>query len=240
MTPLLFIFFAQQVLIPAGRFQMGRSQVTSDDATRMRPQILLDDRPVHKVTLRAFYLDAKEATHDKYEAFVKAKGHRQPYHWLDGKVPEGMARTAIYNVDWNDAKAYCEWTGGRLPTEAEWEYTARAGLEQKVYPWGDKPDAKAARYATEAGPGEPGQHAANAYGLFDMAGNMAEWTSDWFDREYYKNSPVENPKGPEAGQYKVIRGGAWSDPATRITVFFRNWVRPSQRSANIGFRCARD
>ena len=238
MTPLLFVFVAQQVLIPGGSFQMGRSQVTSDDATKMRPQILLDDRPVHKVTLHPFYLDTSEVSHEKYEVFVKAKGHRKPYHWQDGKVPEGMAKTAIYNVDWNDAKSYCEWSGVRLPTEAEWEYAARAGLEQKVYPWGDKPDAKAARYETEGGPGEPGKHPANLYGLFDMAGNMAEWTSDWFDREYYRSSPADNPRGPETGQYKVIRGGAWSDPAKRITVFFRNWVRPTQRSANIGFRCA--
>jgi formylglycine-generating enzyme required for sulfatase activity len=216
---------------------MGRSQTTKDDATKMRPQILLDDRPVHKVKISAFQLDAKETTHELYEQFVKATGHRKPYHWLNGQVPEGMAKIAIYNVDWNDAKSYCEWKGGRLPTEAEWEYAARGGHEQKPYPWGDKPDAKAARYATEAGPGEPGKYPPNAYGLFDMSGNMAEWTADWFEREYYKQSPTENPKGPETGQYKIIRGGAWSDPASRLTTFFRNWVRPNQRSANIGFRC---
>jgi sulfatase modifying factor 1 len=71
-----------------------------------------------------------------------------------------------------------------------------------------------------------------------MSGNVSEWCSDWFDREYYKSSPPRNPKGPETGMYKVIRGGAWSDEAARVTVFFRNWVRPTQTTPNIGFRCA--
>jgi len=216
---------------------MGRHQTTSDDATKMRPQILLDDRPVHKVKITAFLLDAKEVTHEQYEQFVKARKHRTPYHWQQGKVPPELAKISIYNVNWNDAKAYCEWKGGRLPTEAEWEYAARGGKQAQIFPWGDKPDAKAARYGTEAGPGEPGKHPPNGYGLFDMSGNMAEWTNDWFEREYYKTSPPSDPAGPPTGQYKVIRGGAWSDPATRLTTFFRNWVRPTQRSANIGFRC---
>lgn len=219
---------------------MGRSKVTVDDSTKMRPQILLDDRPVHKVHVKAFRLDALEVTHEKYAAFVQATGHRVPYHWEGGQVPEGMARIAVYNVSWEDAAAYCKWAGGRLPTEAEWERAARGNREGESYPWGDKPDPKAARYGMEAGPGEPGQFAANDFGLFDMSGNMAEWTADWFEREYYGHSPEENPAGPATGMYKVIRGGAWSDNAARITVFFRNWVRPGQRSANIGFRCARD
>ena len=226
--------------MPGGSFSMGRSQLTSDDSTKMRPQILLDDRPVHKVTVKPFYMDAYEVTHEKYAKFVQAKGHRSPYHWLGGKVPEGMAKIAVYNVSWDDAVAYCAWAAGRLPTEAEWERAARGGLESQRYPWGDKADNKAARYGTESGPGEPGQYPPNAFGLYDLAGNMTEWTADWFERDYYAKSPAENPTGPETGLYKVIRGGAWSDPASRITVFFRNWVRPNQRSANIGFRCVRD
>jgi formylglycine-generating enzyme required for sulfatase activity len=106
------------------------------------------------------------------------------------------------------------------------------------YPWGDQVDAKKARYNSPNGPEAVGKFAPNDFGLYDMAGNVAEWTADWFDREYYKTGPAADPKGPETGDYKVIRGGAWSDSARRVTVFFRNWVRPTQRTPNIGFRCA--
>ncbi len=227
-------------LIPRGTFQMGRSKLTADDKTAMRPQVLLDDRPVHAVTLSAFLLDTHEVTQAQYSAFVKATKRPAPYHWTGGAVPAGAGPVAAHNVSFDDAKGYCEWRGKRLPTEAEWERAARGGMEGADYPWGDKYDAKLARHNTETGPGEVGRHAPNAFGLYDMAGGMSEWTADWFDREYYKHSPAENPMGPAAGTYRVIRGGAWSDPGKRITVFFRNWVRPTQRQPNIGFRCAKD
>jgi formylglycine-generating enzyme required for sulfatase activity/beta-lactamase class A len=228
------------VLIPAGSFQMGRSKLTADDKTTMRPQVLLDDRPVHTVRLSAYYLDTHEVTQAQYAEFVKATKRATPYHWIGGAVPAGTGAVPVYNVSWEDAKGYCEWRGRRLPTEAEWERAARGGLEGADYPWGDKYDAKMARHNTETGPGEGGRYAPNGFGLFDMAGSMSEWTADWFEREYYKRSPGENPKGPETGSYRVIRGGAWSDQGKRITVFFRNWVRPTQKQPNIGFRCAKD
>ena len=227
------------VLIPAGSFTMGRTKLTDDDQTKMRPRVLLDDRPTHAVALDAFYLDAREVTHKEYAEFVAATGRRAPYHWQDGRVPAGLENIAVYNVSWDDANDYCEFRGGRLPTEAEWERGARGGLDSQSYPSGDKIDAKGARFNVGGGPGEPGKFPPNAFGLFDMAGNMAEWTADWFEHGYYEKSPARNPSGPETGLYKVIRGGAWSDPATRITVFFRNWVRPTQRQPNIGFRCAK-
>ena len=226
--------------IPQGTFQMGRGKLTADDKTTMRPQVLLDDRPVHAVTLSAFLLDTHEVTQTQYSEFVKATKRAAPYHWTGGVVPAGAGAFAAYNVNFDDAKGYCEWRGKRLPTEAEWERAARGGLEGADYPWGDKYDAKLARHNTETGPGEVGRYAPNAFGLYDMAGGMSEWTADWFDREYYKRSPAENPKGPAAGTYRIIRGGAWSDQGKRITVFFRNWVRPGQRQPNIGFRCAKD
>lgn len=228
------------VLIPQGTFQMGRTKLTSDDKTNMRPHVLLDDRPVHTVTLHAYLMDSHEVTQAQYAEFVKATKRAAPYHWTGGVVPAGTGNLAAYNVTWDDAKSYCEWQGKRLPTEAEWERAARGGLESADYPWGDKYDAKMARHNTETGPGEVGKYPPNGFGLYDMAGNMSEWTADWFEREYYKTSPAVDPKGPATGTYRMIRGGAWSDQGKRITVFFRNWVRPTQRQPNIGFRCAKD
>ncbi|MBY0503302.1 MAG: formylglycine-generating enzyme family protein [Bryobacteraceae bacterium] len=230
---------AEPVLIPAGTFTMGRTKLTSDDATKMRPQILLDDRPTHEVSISAFYLDTHEVTQAEYAVFVKEKKHAPPYHWVAGKVPEGGEKLPAYNVSWDDARAYCAAQGARLPTEAEWERAARGGLEAMDYPWGDKFDAKLLRSGVELGPQEVGKYRPNAFGLFDMAGNVSEWVADYFDREYYARSPASDPPGPESGIYRVIRGGAWSDAPRRVTVYFRNWVRPSQRQPNIGFRCAK-
>ncbi len=224
------------VLVPAGEFTMGRTHLTPDDKTTMRPQVLLDDRPEHKVHLDAFWMDKTEVTHGRYTKFLEAAGHPKPYHWA-ARPPDDFP---IYNVAWADARAYCEWAGRRLPTEAEWERAARGGIEGLSYPWAaEKADPKAALYNVQTGPGPVAKYPPNGFGLHDMAGSVSEWTADWFEREYYTRSPSKNPPGPETGAYKVIRGGAWSDPPFRITTFFRNWVRPTQRTPNIGFRCAK-
>ena len=227
------------VLIPAGEFTMGRTKLTKDDSTTMRPRILLDDRPEHTVKLSAYWMDKTEVTHSQYAEFAKATGRKTPYHWLGGKVPEGAAELPVYNVDWEDATAYCTWKGKRLPTEAEWERAARGGKDGLSYPWGDKADPLKALYNVQTGPVKVGSYPANDFGVHDLAGSVSEWCADWFEREYYKASPAENPKGPETGLYKVIRGGAWSDSPARITVFFRNWVRPNQKTPNLGFRCVK-
>ena len=234
----LITFLALFVQIPGGTFTMGRSRETPDDKTNMRPMILRDDRPTHKVTIDAFDMDTHEVTQAQYAEFVKKTGHRVPYHWLGGKVPAGKENHPVHNVDWDDANAYCKSVDKRLPTEAEWEYAARGGLEGMDFPWGDKITPADARFNTAEGPGPVGQYKPNAFGLFDMAGSVSEWCNDWFERAYYEKSPDKNPKGPETGQYKIIRGGSWSDGPRRVTVFFRNWVRPNQTTPNIGFRCA--
>jgi iron(II)-dependent oxidoreductase len=227
-----------RVSIPAGSFSMGRSKLTADDKTTMRPKVLLDDRPAHAVSINGFRMDKYEVTNRKYAAFVKAAGHRTPYHWVDGIYAKGTEENPVYNVSWDDSQSYCQWAAGRLPTEAEWEYAARGGKEGMDYPLGDKIDAKQARFNVASGPAAVGKFSPNGFGLYDMAGNVSEWTADWFDGAYYSRGENHDPRGPEAGDYKVIRGGAWSDSARRITVFFRNWVRPNQRTPNIGFRCA--
>ena len=226
------------VTIPAGEFTMGRTKLTPDDSTKMRPHVLLDDRPARKVRMGSFRIDKYEVTNEKYAAFVKATDHPAPYHWKGGVFPQGTGPIPVFNVTWTDAQAFCQWAGKRLPTEAEWERAARGGKEEMDYPDGDKIDAKQARFSSSSGPGAVGVYAPNGFGLYDLAGNVAEWTADWFNGEYYSKGQNVDPKGPAAGDYKVIRGGAWSDAPKRITVFFRNWVRPVQRTPNIGFRCA--
>ena len=225
--------------IPAGEFTMGRTKTTPDDKTNMRPHVLLDDRPARKVRVPAFQIDKHEVTNSDYAEFVKATAHRVPYHWTGGNFAAFSGEYPVYNVSWDDAKAYCEWTGRRLPTEAEWERAARGGAEEKDYPNGDSITPKEARFNSADGPVAVGKSAPNGFDLYDMAGNVAEWTADWFAGDYYQGSENDNPQGPKDGLYKVIRGGAWPDPPKRITVFFRNWVRPSQRTPNIGFRCAK-
>ncbi|MBI1790719.1 MAG: formylglycine-generating enzyme family protein [Acidobacteria bacterium] len=239
--PLVVCLWAQtppegMVLVPAGEFLMGRTKLTPDDKTKMRPIVLLDDRPDHKVWLDAFFIDKTEVTQGQYAKFLAATGRKPPYHWSRRPADD----YPIYNVDWEDARAYCAWAGKRLPSEAEWERAARGGQEGRDYPWGDKADSKMARYNVETGPGAVAQYPPNGFGISDMAGSVSEWTADWFEREYYRSSPAKNPAGPEAGEYKAIRGGGWPDSAERITVFFRNWVRPNQKTPNLGFRCVKD
>jgi formylglycine-generating enzyme required for sulfatase activity len=226
-------------LIPAGEFTMGRTRLTPDDKTKMRPVVLLDDRPDHKIFLDSYWIDKTEVTHRAYAEFLKATGRKAPYHWRSAAMPEGFGEYPIHNVDWEDAAAYCAWRGKRLPTEAEWERAARGGKEGLSYPWGDQADPKLALYNVQTGPGPVAKYPPNDFSLHDMAGGVSEWCWDWFEREYYSRSPARNPQGPETGTYKVMRGGAWSDSPARITVFFRNWVRPNQKTPNVGFRCAR-
>ena len=170
--------------------------------------------PVHTVTLDAFYMDTHEVTVGQFKQFVNQTGYNYGgnkwahRYWSDvAKYSPGDGYPMVY-VDWNDAVAYAEWAGKRLPTEAEWEYAARGGLEGKRYPWGN--DTNVARnYANYSGTGRSapvGSYPANGYSLYDMAGNVYEWCNDWHDGNYYTNSPVNNPQGPENGSRRVLRG----------------------------------
>jgi formylglycine-generating enzyme required for sulfatase activity len=160
--------------------------------------------------------------------------------------PEKANHPVVY-VTWADASAFCDWVDARLSTEAEWEKAARGGLEGKSYPWGDKapictPGAEnGAQYWPCDGETVPVRtFSPNNYGLYDMAGNVWEWVADWYDRDYYKSAPANNPTGPESGTSRVLRGGSGAPYADYLRVAHRSHGAPSDTDFNIGFRCARD
>ncbi len=219
--------------VPAGEFTMGNDN--GDD----------NEKPVHAVSLDAFWIDQTEVTNAMYALCVNdgkcdAPGSKEsltrPTYYGDAKYNN----YPVIFVDWDRAKTYCEWAGRRLPTEAEWEKAAR-GTEAFVYPWGNvMPDKNLLNYrdvigdTTEVGTYPKG---ASPYGALDMAGNVWEWVNDWFIPDYYKNSPKSNPLGPSAGPAHVLRGGSWNlnDDLVRSTFRGRH---PSEPNLGIGFRCA--
>lgn len=229
------------MFIPGGEFLRGRTYEWKDYDLVYYPTAHQDDTPVRRIHVDPFYLDVAEITNTKYAAFLKATKHRTPYHWAGGRVPEGKEKFPVVNVSWEDASAYCLWEGKRLPTEAEWERAARGIAEGHMFPWGDRnPTAKDAHYGSATGPVEVCTKHRNYFGLCDMIGNVWEWCVDRYGRTYYKDSPATNPKGPEAGLYRVLRGGSWFDPPPLfLTVSYRSWARQAERSPTVGFRCAK-
>jgi formylglycine-generating enzyme required for sulfatase activity len=216
------------VLIPAGEFQMG-----ADDGQ--------DDEPLHTVRLDAFYMDSHEVTNAQYQAFCQATERRLPKFWGMEEFRSGpeFPDHPVLGVSWNDAKAYAEWAGKRLPTEAEWEYAARGGLKGQPYPRGAEMDQEQANYRSE-GSVSGGGFSANGFGLYDMAGNVREWVADYYGPDYYATSPRDNPTGPEKGKFRVVRGGGWYSGPSCQNVHTRNALRPAWVDFNVGFRCARE
>jgi formylglycine-generating enzyme required for sulfatase activity len=242
-------------LIPEGDFWMGRTFFFLPDAIGYFERDRQDDFPAHRVHLGAFYIDKEEVTNDGFSRFLAAKGGTKPWHWAHGQIPEGEDKFPVYNVDWYQADAYCGWAGKRLPTEAEWEKAARGGLDRNRYTWGNSltPDPAPATPAANTrraggkppanvaskGPVEAGRYPPNGYGVFDMTGNVWEWTHDWYERNYYSISPLENPQGPDKGTVKVFRGAGWIDVDERNWMpSFRNYADPLERAPTLGFRCA--
>jgi len=222
---------APMVLIPAGEFQMGDA---FDEGNS-------DERPVHTVYVDAFYMDVYEVTNAQYKKFMDATGYKAPTDWDDDSF--NAPDHPVVGVSWHDAKAYAEWAGKRLPTEAEWEKAARGGLVGKRYPWGDEITHNDANYDDTGGKNQwsntspVGGFAPNGYGLYDMAGNVWEWCADWHGSNYYSKSLKLNPTGPKSGSYRVLRGGLWYYNAFTLRVACRNARTSTSTNSNIGFRC---
>jgi formylglycine-generating enzyme required for sulfatase activity len=232
--------------IPAGKFWMGRVHSYWRDALDTEPRAKLDDRPANLIYLDAFYLDKYEVTNADYARFLEATGGKPPWHWPQGKFPKGEERQAVYNVNWFEASAFCKWAGKRLPTEAEWEKAARGGKDRKTYAFTDEDtldsDEKIPAAISRGKAMAVGSFPPNAYGLYDVIGNVMEWTNDWYDAHYYAFMPKTNPKGPETGLYKSLRGGGWSENVGedgQLTTFYRNFSDPELRGLTIGLRCAK-
>ncbi len=225
------------VYVPPGEFEMG-------DGER-------DDRPKHRVELSGYWIGVYAVSNAQYGRFVKATGHRVPEQadygeavWRDGGFPKARAHHPVVCVSWEDARAYAQWSGCELATEAQWERAARGPLGLK-YPWGEEWDAARCRNGENRGTEETAAvhgypRGASGTGTYNQAGNVWEWCRDWYDGEYYKHSPARDPEGPSGGSYRVRRGGGWwhDDPA-----LFRGAYRygddPGYRRGLQGFRLVR-
>ena len=229
------------VLIPGGNFLRGRSHDLPDDGLKWFPTLLKDERPARQIVVGPFYIDKHEVTNRQYAEFLASTGRQSPYYWPDGKPPSGKQDYPVVNVSWREAGAYCKWVGKRLPTEAEWEHAARGQREGLKFPWGNEEPLKEkhARFDGIDGPGKVCQFPENEFRLCDMTGNVWEWCSDWYERDYYLRAPEQDPKGPDKGLYRTLRGGSWADAAKYLTCSYRSFARPGERSPTIGFRCAK-
>jgi|GEM_PF-476356 formylglycine-generating enzyme required for sulfatase activity len=241
---------ATMMYVPAGKFWMG-----SSDADKQASD---DEKPQHEVDLDAFWIDKFEVTNALYKKCVDASRCTAPV------ASQSYAHSAYYgnpqydnypvvNVSWDAAKSYCVWTGKRLPTEAEWEKSAR-GADGRIYPWGNIWDGTKANFCDkncrfgwkdstvddgypETAPVEGHPSGASPYRVMDMAGNVWEWVADWYDANYYSNAPSRNPEGPSFGQYKVLRGGSWDMDRNNMRGANRNTTSTPLITDNVGFRC---
>jgi formylglycine-generating enzyme required for sulfatase activity len=220
----------EQVYVSAGSFMMGSEAGFENE------------KPVHKVTLDGFWIDRMEVTNAQLWACVAAGACQPP------SDPSSYTRDNYYGnpeytnypviqVSWEDARAFAEWAGGRLPTEAEWEYAAR-GPESLIYPWGNEaPSCELVNFNNCLGDtAEVGSYpdGASWVGALDMAGNVWEWVNDRYGG--YGAEPVVNPTGPDSGDYKALRGGAWLDIDRYTRAAYRYNYIPHNRGDNVGFR----
>ncbi len=238
------------VLVEGGTFMMGSNQGYSNE------------KPVHEVSVDSFYISRHEVTNAEYCEFLNAKGTTTGVYegntvtWVylydnnnycgiekvgnEFKPKEGKENHPVVCVTWYGANAYAEWVGGRLPTEAEWEYAARGGKQSHGYEYsGSNSIDDVVWYDGNSGSRihAVGGKQSNELGLHDMSGNVWEWCSDWYGS--YSGEPQDNPTGPTSGYYRVLRGGSWGNSAPDSRVVYRSYSYPNGSGISVGFRCVR-
>ena len=245
--------------IPAGDFLMGAADAEEDERPVHRvyvSEFFIGRFPVtHDEYAR--FVRATGHPHPSVGALpLVASGGRDvlfrelaaPYVWNDEPPPE-YATHPVVLVRHEDALAYCRWLSDalgravRLPTEAEWEKAARGGIEAQRYPWGDEIDASHCNFLTdqalkhERGTKPAGMYSPNAYGLYDMCGNVWEWIADWYSADYYGHGDMRDPRGPESGNMRIVRGGSWvNDDVSMLRCAYRHKVPPDTYAYSVGFR----
>ena len=248
----------EQVRVPAGTFRMGTDGEPALEAPKWAKAELASEIPAHEVEItRAFWIDRTEVTVAQFEAFVADGGYAKRelwteagLAWLDAqgekpgpkRLPEERPDHPRVGVSWHEASAFAKWRGGRLPTEAEWEWAAR-GPDSRIFPWGDAWDPARAHVVDLKGPQPVGTlpDGASWVGALDMSGNAMEWVADWLDAEYYAQSPRVDPPGPATGKRKVEKGGWWGGPPFAARAAYRHFEDPPEyRDHHIGFRVASD
>tara|TARA_Y100001936_G_scaffold118412_1_gene115853 strand:- start:4591 stop:5391 length:801 start_codon:yes stop_codon:yes gene_type:complete len=240
-SAILFLFSSAQaqekapagmILIPEGYFQMGTFSGNNDE------------KPMHFVYTSSFYIDKYEVSNKDYQLFMEATGHPEPIFWDDPRFND--PEQPVVGVSWHDAMSYSKWKGRRLPTEAEWEKSAR-GNDGRLWPWGGKFDkgfffffvnifGKNDNYSHTA-PVNYYHSGVSPFGLYNVAGNVWEWCLDWYDKNYYKSSPEINPEGPRGPlKMKVLRGGSWVNSIEGVKVVKRAHNYPNIKNEIYGFR----
>jgi formylglycine-generating enzyme required for sulfatase activity len=232
-------------LVPAGEFIMGTNR-TDPDNTHLKigtvKPLYKDQHPEHKVYLDAFYIDEKEVTNLEYKKFIDSTQFPElPGHWEEGSFPEGKGNLPVTNVTWREAFSYALWAGKRLPTEAQWEKAAR-GTDGRLYPWGDEYQKGWANIGVDGAkalaPSGSYPKDVSPYQVFDMAGNVMEWTSSWY--QAYPGNDYQFKKF--GNEFKVLRGNGFQKgghyflEAYRYT-FYRTEARLDEYFENVGFRC---
>ncbi len=224
----------------------------------------IDERPAKRIKISSFYMGKYEVSNKEYADFLNVKGNRVEGHfnWInlagswenlkcriyekDGKfyVEQGYENYPVNYVNWYGARAYCEWKGGRLPTEAEWEYAAKGGIfknnKKLKYILFNIKDYAWLKVNSNHKWHKSGKKKPNSLGLYDIYGNLWEWCTDYYSKTFYKKRKKHNPKNNKKADYKIIRGGSWTDKDSTLHYANRNAINPTSNKINVGFRIVYD